>query len=74
MKNMKINDKDESCSLMERGWGGGGREGGMEQENNLRSDLINGHALTFTGDGINLLPIFIIKWRSENVARPPRSV
>lgn len=44
------------------------------QENNLHSDLINCHTLTFTGDGINLLPIFIIKWRSKNIARPPRSV
>lgn len=37
----------------------GGREG--VREKNLGSDLINCHALTFTGDAINLLPIFIIK-------------
>lgn len=73
MRNMKIDDKDESCSLMERGWRCGAGWGGG-QENNLHSDLINCHALTFTGDGINLLPIFIIKWRWKNIAKPPRSV
>lgn len=48
--------------------------GGRRQENSLRSDLINCHTLTFTEDGINLLPIFIITWRSENAARLPRPV
>lgn len=30
-RNMKINDKDESCSLMEGGRGGGGARGAGEQ-------------------------------------------